>query len=528
MKNILFFLSLFSLILPLKVFPCPTAFRTENGSSMVRNFMSGKKEDLQRAVDLIGVYNPNLDAQLKREGYSRDGYPRELFQKDIDLNNQSLWFLQNFYSGNVSGKNSFFVGEVQTYSPQSSVPVVGRIVRRTGRKIAVVEVINLTGDIKKMEVEVEASFHFDYYNEGTKDKFGDGFKVFVKNDEFSIMVRQGNPQLEMVFAALQSNKKTFDYRLSDTSISNEEQKLKAQGFNSAYIRGINEVNEWIAVVDQMRKLKINPYKTHIDYLADKVRDHIAHVREGLSSSHLREMRNLERLEELAERTIQEEGVTYLWWLRFNYALSRIYDHGDITVRGRFPRVRSIDERLLVNLFPAQVVMPTIIEKMGVMAANRANRNNIHPVVLLKQEEETKGLTGIETVSPTWVFNESVRDAIKIINMSNTFLVEHYGPVYGRWWREMENLPVEERQGAEIALFSLTQLRLPFVKEDLWRIRSELHGFLDSRITYNPSFNVLREISSEYLKDEWVKEIIESFEGLFFRVEYPPHPRFTLL
>lgn len=527
MKNILFFLSLFSLILPLKVFPCPTAFRTENGSSVVRSFMSGKKEALQKAVDLIGVYNPNLDAQLKREGYSRDGYPRELFQKDIDLDNQSLLFLQNFYAGNVSGENSFFVGKVSTHSSQSSVPVVGRIVRRTGRKTAVVEVVTLSGNVKKAKVVVEASFHFDFYNEGTKDIFGDGFKVFVKNDEFSIMVRQGNPQLEMVFAALQSNKKTFGYKLSDTSIRNEEQKLEAQGFDSAYTRGINEVNEWIAVVNQMRKLKINPYKTHVDYLADKVRDHIVHVKAGLSSSHLREIRNLERLEELAERTIQEKGVTYLWWLRFNYALSRIYDHGDITVIGSFPRVRSIDERLLVNLFPTQIIMPTIIEKMGVMAVNRANRNNIHPVVLLKQEAETEGLTGVKTVSPTWVFNESVRDAIRVINMSNTFLIEHYGPVYNRWWQEIENLSVEERQGAEIALFSLTQLGLPFVKEDLWRMRSELHGFLDS--LYKPSFNGLREISNEYyLKDEWVKGIIEDFEGLFFRVRYPPHPRFTLL
>ena len=109
MKNILFFLSLFSLILPLKVFPCPTAFRTETGSSVVRSFGSGKEAALQRAVELIDIYNPNLEAQLKiREEYSREGYSsRELFQKDIDLDNQSLWFLQNFYVGKVSGKKSF-------------------------------------------------------------------------------------------------------------------------------------------------------------------------------------------------------------------------------------------------------------------------------------------------------------------------------------------------------------------------------------------------------------------------------------
>ena len=420
------------------------------------------------------------------------------------------------------------MGEVQTFSSQSSVPVVGRIVRKTGQKTAVVEVITLTGDIKQTEVEVEASFHFDYYNEGTKDKFGDGFKVFVKNDEFSIMVRQGNPQLKMVFAALRSDRKVFDstgYRLNDVWRLDSEKALKNHEFDSAYIRGIDEVNNWIAVVNRMRKLKVNPYKTHIDYLAGKVRDHIAHVREGLSSSHLREIRNLARLEELAERTIQEKGVTYLWWLRFNYALSRIYDHGDITVRDSFPRVRSIDERLLVNLFPMQVVMPTIVEKMGVMAINRANRNNIHPVVLFKQEEKAKGLTTEEmTVSPTWVFNESVGAALRVINMSNTFLVKRYGPVYDRLWEEMEHLlfeeKVEERQRAEIALFVLTQSGLPFVKEELWRIRSELYGSLGPRITHNPSLNGLPEVSSKSM-EEWVKEIIDDFEYVFSPARYPP-------
>ena len=197
------------------------------------------------------------------------------------------------------------------------------------------------------------------------------------------------------------------------------------------------------------------------------------------------------------------------------------------------RMRRMDERLLVNLFPAQVVMPTIIEQMGVMAANRANRNNIHPVVLLKQEDKTKGLTTEEiTVSPTWVFNESIRDAIKVINMSNTFLIEHYRRVYDRLWEGMEYLYVEERERAEVALFALTQSGLPFLKGDSLMIRSELHGSLDPRITYNPSGNrplryAFRKPMEEWVMEEWVEEVISDFENIFSQARHWPPTRFFL-
>ena len=59
------------------------------------------------------------------------------------------------------------------------------------------------------------------------------------------------------------------------------------------------MNEWIAVVDQLRKLKPNPRITHIDYFADKVDSHIEHVRKGLSVSDARAVRALNRLKKHA-------------------------------------------------------------------------------------------------------------------------------------------------------------------------------------------------------------------------------------
>ena len=523
MKNILFFLSLFSFILPLQISACPTAFTTGTGFAIIRDFRSGREVELQKILELISVYNPKLDLQLKREGYSR-----ETFQRKIDLDNQAVEFLQNFYTSNVRGKNSFFVGEIKAYATPSSVPLIGRIVRRTGRRTAIVEVITLSGNVEKAEVAVEASFHFDFYNEGTKDKFGDGFKVFIKSNDFSVSIQKGHPDLEMVFTALRSNRRRLSFRLSDDILqSKEEQSLKARGFNSAYTRGINEVNEWIAVADQMRKLEVNPYKTHIDYLADKARDHIAYIREGLTSSGGRAIRNLNRLERIVEHAIQERGVTYSWWLRFNYALSRVYGYDDVNSSGmKLPRADErhlvnrfpthADERHLVNRFPTHIVMPTIVGKMGVMAINRANRYNIHPVGLLKQEERGDGL---RMMGPTQFFNHDIRHAIRLINMSSTYFVAHYGSIYDRLWQEVETLPVGKRQNVELALFALIhEGGRPFVTEELFMIRSHILGTLEGQVRFDFNFNgLLPDTSSKDRMIEQVREIAVDFSEIFSQV-----------
>ena len=57
----------------------------------------------------------------------------------------------------------------------------------------------------------------------------------------------------------------------------EEKALKAQGFNAAYRRGMDEVNEWIAVRKQLVRLKADPYLTHVDYFAKKMREQISYT-----------------------------------------------------------------------------------------------------------------------------------------------------------------------------------------------------------------------------------------------------------
>ena len=477
------------------------------GFAMTREFKSGNEKAREILIDIIGIYNPKLDTQLKIEGYSR-----ETFKRDIKLDNQALLFLQNFYTGSVNGKNGFFVGEIKSYSTSASTPLIGRIVRRTSGKTAIVEVITISGNIKKVEVEIEASFHFDFYNEGTKDIFGDGFKVFVKNKDFSVSVQQGHPHLEMVFTALQSNGRRLP--LWDIPQSNEEQKLKAQGFSSAYVRGINEVNEWIAVADQIRKLRVHPYRTHIDYLADKARGYITYMREGLTPSEGPGLRNLDRLEKIMEQAIQERSVTYSWWLRFNYALSRVHGYDDVYSSGlKLPRV---NEHHLVNRFPAHIVMPTIIGKMGVMALNRANRYNIYPAGLLKREETGDGL---RQTGPTQFFNHDIGHAVGLINMGSTYILEHYKSVYDRLWQEIGTLPIGKRQNAELALFALIhEGARPFIAEESFMVRSRIMETLGGQVINDFNFNgLLLDTSNKDRMLEQVKKVIDDFSAILSQV-----------
>ena len=515
-----FLFSLFFLFIPLKAIsqPCEVAFSTSMDFAMVRSFNS--KSEKANWIALIEKYNPQFDLQLKREGYSREG-----FHIIINSHNQSLIFLYNFYKGNIYGRNSFFVGTIEGYPTRSSEPLIGRIIRKVSQKRAMVEIVTVSGDLKQIEVEIESAFKFDYYNEGTSDAFGDGFKVFIKNNEFNMSIKQGSPNLGMVFEALRSNRKKISAPLLRVpSRTNEEKRFKERGFSTAYVRGIDEVNEWIGVVRQIRKLKVNPYKTHIDYFADKVKAHVEYIREGLPDSELLAIRALERLEKHADRTIQQEGVTYDWWLRFNYALSRIYDLTKDTenIIKEVYGPTKVNIHNLVNRFPAYIIMPTIIGKMGVVAINRANIEDIYIGGLINKAE---GGHGKQLVSPGWFLNHDIgTHAVKSINVKSTYFNKGYETFYEKLVERIQRLPTEKRKNAELAFFILMHEAggRAFVKMSLLDIGTSIHATLESQMLAEFNFRGLIDTPPSELRQvhEKVKVISDDFMKIFKEARGP--------
>ncbi len=506
-----FLFSLIFLFVPLKAIsqPCEVAFSTSMGFAMLRSF--DLKSEKTHWVALIEKYNPQLDLQLKRSGHSI-----EAFRAMIDLHNQALMFLYNFYKGNIYGTDNFFIGRLNSYPVRSSAPLIGRIVRKISLKSAVVEVITASGDLKRVEVEISSSFKFDYHSENRRDVFDEGFHVFMKNGDFNVSIKQGSPKLDMVFAALKSNRKRLDSSLLGVpKRTNEEQKLKVQGFNSAYVRGMDEVNEWIAVALQIRKLKINPYKTHIDYFADKVKTHIDYMRKGLTSADFPALRALERLERHAELTVQKEGVTYNWWLRFNYALSRVYDLTKDTdgVVQEMHAPTKVDINNIVNRFPAYIIMPTILGKMGVMAINRANIADVYVGGLINKPEG--GHSREKLVSPGWFFNHDISvHSISSINVKSTYFDRNYENFYKYLVEKIQILPVGKRKNAELALFILMHEGDGgvFIYKPSSVIRSSIHNTLEAQMFSDFNFRGLMDTPPNELRQihDRVKVIADDF------------------
>ena len=500
--------------------PCErVAFSTGQGFAVVRSF--GPREvDL---VNLIDRYNPRFDLQLNKEGYSRDKF-REL----INPNNKALVFLKDFYLGNTYGNNQFFVSELNLHFMAPSSPLIGRVIRKISERRVLVEVVTLSGDLKKMEVEIEAAFTFDYYDEGSKDIFADGFKVFMRNSKIDIRIQQGNPRLEMVFTALRSNKRSVDSSvLKIPQRGNEEQTLRGEGFNSAYVRGIDEVNEWISVVNQLRKLKVNPYKTHIEYFADSIEAHIEHVRRGLKPSSFHTLRNLERLRRHAERIVQKEGVTYNWWLRFNYALSRVSDltMNDVDVMRSYSALSRVRINNLVNRFPAYVIMPTLIGKMGVMAINKANQHDIYVGGLFSGKETGHGQ---ELVSPEWFFDHDISvHAVNAINVKSTYWDKDQDERYNLLIKKMQDLSGEERRHVELAFYILMHERGDgaFLDRRYLYIQSPIFHTLAAQILNGFNFRGLLDTSSKEKMNEEAREVVEDFMKIVKEVKDPAEPEF---
>ena len=509
---------LFSVIfsfLPFKGFstPCESvAFATGQGFAIVRTF-GAREVDF---MNLIGRYNPQFDLQLKKEGYSRDK-----FQKLINHNNKALMLLKNFYFGDMYGKDQFFVSDLVSYFMAPSSPLIGRVIRKVSQRRAVVEVVTVSGELKRMEVEIEAAFKFDYYNEGTTDTFADGFKVFMRNNNIDIRVRQGHPALEMVFAALKSTRRRVDSSvLPVPPKTNEEQAFKVQGFSSAYVRGLDKVNEWVSVISQIRKLKVNPYKTHIEYFANHIEAHVEHVRRGLDPSSFHALRNLERLRRHAERTVQEEGVTYSWWIRFNYALSRVSDltMSDVDVMRSPSSLSRIGIHNLVNRFPAYVVMPTIMGKMGVMSINRATQHDIYVGGLVSGKNTGHGK---ETVSPEWFFDHDIRvHAVRAIDARSTYRDKKHGGDYALLIERMQSLTGEKRRNVELAYYIITHERgdAAFLDKPPLYIRSPVYQTLDGQIANDFNFKGLLDTSGGKKMNEQVKQVVDDFMKVVIEVQ----------
>ena len=218
-------------------------------------------------------------------------------------------------------------------------------------------------------------------------------KSLIKGESNFVLA---NPELEFVFLAAESTRERINSsELNLPPLTNEEAKLAEQGYRSVYIGGLNQVNERAIVRRRLQELQANPRITHIEYFANQISVHIAHIRQGLkenysqeglfSGSKLEQLQQLDSLEKEAKEAISNGRVTYRWWIKFNTDLSILISGGTIN-RNLNPNLTDSESRDL-NLFPMKVIMPVIQESedLGIMTFNRISPEGVYPAGLINKQ-----------------------------------------------------------------------------------------------------------------------------------------------
>ena len=272
-----------------------------------------------------------------------------------------------------------------------------------------------------------------------------------------------NPESEAIFVSAESNREKIHSRyLRLPSPTNKEAQLAEQGYKDSYKLGIDKVDEWVAVRKQLEKMKANPRITHIEYFANQIPAHIAHIRKGLENNyfprkdwHGSKLEQLSRLEDLeieAQQVTSEKKVTYEWWLEFNFRLAYLMSGWTANLKENSADIGSL--KLSMHFFPLMIIMPDMqTEKgLGVIAFNRAGLEGVYPAGLINQT-----FLNVHQGLPAYTFFS--HDVFhSFFQGGNRIHREHsvgHRLFHKRLLDNIENLPFEQRKKAEIIYFLMT-------------------------------------------------------------------------
>ena len=220
----------------------------------------------------------------------------------------------------------------------------------------------------------------------------------------------------------------------------EEETLKEQGFDSEYIRGINEMNGMIAVAQRLRELEVDSYTTHIDYFANKIKEHLRFMEEGVMDPW--QKRRLALLREYGEKAINEKSVTYEKWIQFNGLLAEALSDGALKMG------KSIEN--LIEQFPKIILWPTTKGIVGFITINKGIESDIYILGLSNQpESKYDDVFG----DPLDLFNHDLFHVRRILDAKNRTNYTFYEKMK-KVREKIKNLPAEKRKPMEFIYWSL--------------------------------------------------------------------------
>ena len=258
---------------------------------------------------------------------------------------------------------------------------------------------------------------------------------------------------------------------------NEEEHLTKQNYKQSLIQGVNTANRLIKSGKHIRQSHINPFSTHIADFARQIPDHIEAITKGIASQDIEVSERLNLLKQFemeAYRKVEDEAVTYMWWLFWNKRLSILATPSQKRKeQGNWWKSEENLENFLENLneekltqihkdeqillkfiqkFPDQIILPTASD-LGPMAFNRAF---VHSTALLQLVGKAKWMDG-QLNTPEKAFSHDINHAVLQFeeeNLPSSSLMK----LFYQQISDINNLTVYEREAIEIVYFLITHER----------------------------------------------------------------------
>ena len=268
-----------------------------------------------------------------------------------------------------------------------------------------------------------------------------GFSA-IESGEFIESIRAGESLVQNAEIKLEQD-------LKKIRNSPKELFLKAQGFKPSYYGGVDQAREFKRVQEYLEEIKADPEHTHIPYFADQVEKTISDFERGFREQHsadsieqeikriqkkidkktlflgipllrfssvshvlMRCMRHfldvkeqlnlLEVLKESARKKIEDQQVTYNWWINFNLDIVLLAEtlsafkntFSADKQRGRFTEIAAG--------FP-QYIMFFSTDELGVMAFNRMGEK----AYLIGVSGRDQTADGMDFLNPSSFFGHDV-------------------------------------------------------------------------------------------------------------------------
>ena len=351
------------------------------------------------------------------------------------FSNPSKRFMRDLQKGEYDESNHFVTTRSLT-NVDSKAPFLGRIIQKTGEDTLLIERI------------YEPSGKFRAYVHRVRTTPKKGSHYFISDSPINQIIRGDPRQLKLIHTALRSTRQKVSHEDIKLSTIKEEQALKDNGFNSFYTRGLDEVYKNISLANQLRKLEVNPYTTHIESLAEAALSHIEFMSRGIdinTKEGLEQKKALDILKRRAKRAIKNETVTYKWWLRFNYALSAIFSKGNKLNRHQ---LEYIDK--FIPHFPASILVPTTIGEMGIIALNKAASEGVLMIGLINKEKRVHN----RSFKPIEFFVHDLEHSAVLMGLNYMDANVTHKQFYDKLVAEIENLPTKKRKDVELIHFTL--------------------------------------------------------------------------